>query len=148
MFWEITPDLRSSFERSKYKLQFYQLWLNLVRFGKVRLCLVWLVYFIYMYICKYVLAQPLRRLCYYPLSCKVTFFHLWKFSQVAIILKLEHCGLFAFGSLLNLFFHISLWFIFLTSEIMCFVRGLFKKNQNFRFFFQFSYSKMNKIFKT
>ena len=37
MFWEIRPDSRSNFERSKYEFQFYQLWLNLVRFGYVGL---------------------------------------------------------------------------------------------------------------
>ena len=37
MFGEIRPDSRSNFERSKYEFQFYQLWLNLVRFGYVGL---------------------------------------------------------------------------------------------------------------
>ena len=30
---KLEPDLRSNFERSKYKFQFYQLWLNLVSLG-------------------------------------------------------------------------------------------------------------------
>ena len=38
-----------------------------------------------------------RGLCYYPISCNVAFFDLWKFSQV-VILKAENCVFFSFGS--------------------------------------------------
>ena len=41
----MTPDSRSSSDGSKYKLQFYQLWLNLIRLGYV-----WLVYNFILYL--------------------------------------------------------------------------------------------------
>ena len=72
-------------------------------------------------------------LCYYLFSCKVAFFHLWIAPQIAI-LKLEHLKDY-------LLFHNSLWFIFLNSKIMGFVRELFKKSK-FLYFFKFIWKRI------
>ena len=64
-------------------------------------------------------------MCYNLLSCKVAFFLLWKFSQVAIfklVLTLQFLNLEAY-----MYFNNSLSFIFFNSKILYFARGLFSK---------------------
>ena len=77
-------------------------------------------------------TRDVRRLCYYLLSCKVAFFHLWKFSQVAI-LKLEHCSCLHLEAYLYLYN--SLWLFFLIRKVCA--SSLDFKKSFFYTFFQF-----------